>query len=509
MAAFDFIDQGTFGSGFLYKNSTNAYGFSTATFTVTTGSGTTTINISSVTSGTVLVGMYLSGGTFSGLSKIVSFGTFNGVSGTVVLDVAETFANPTTVVGEGFLPIVDPDYPAETVRGIVYLDGTYYVMTPNGSIYGSDLENPYSWSALNVIRALSEPDDGVCLTRQLNLIVAFGQYSTEFFYDAANAVGSPLSPYDSNFLEIGCAHAYSVTQADNDVIFMSQGKQRGRQIQILKGTVPTAISTPAVNRILDDDPLTSVSAFYINLSGHSFYILCLSTVTLVHDFTSGQWATWTRLSASSTLSITAASWANGLVTATVTGHGLSDGDYITIAGSSPSAYDGNYVINTVDANTITYAVTSNPGTYVSGATITPYTEVPFAISGYTNGGGTDLVQDSTTGSLFAIEDGTYSDGGIPIRTYIRTPNITGGDNNFKFYGKVVIEGDIGSSTVYVRYSNDDYQTWSKYRPVDMSKPRAQIYRLGRARRKAFELINYDNLPLRLRNLEVTMTKGNS
>lgn len=509
MATFDFIEQGTFGSGFVYKSATKAFGYSIATAVITTGSGTNTVNISSVTSGTILVGQYLVGGTLSGISKIVSFGTFNGTSGTVVLDSIETFANPTTVTASGFAAIVDPDYPATTVRGIVYLDGTYYVMTPNGSIYGSALENPYSWSALNVIRALSEPDGGVCLARQLNLIVAFGTYSTEFFYDAANAVGSPLSSYSSNFLEIGCAHAYSVAQADNDLIFISQGKQRGRQVQVLKGTVPTVISTPQINRILDADPLTSVSAFYISLSGHNFYILGLTNNTLVFDFISGEWAVWTRLLAGTTATITAASWANGLVTATATAHGISDGDYVQITNASPSGYNGNYVVNVIDANTITYAVAVTPGTYVSGGTVQKYTEVPFQISGYTNNGTVDLVQDSTTGSVFAISTNTYLDGSLPIKVKIRTPSITGGDNNFKFYGKINLEGDIDSNIVYVRYSNDDYENWSKYRPVDMSKPRAQLYRLGRARRKAFDLINYDNLPLRLSSLEVTMTKGNS
>ena len=35
--------------------------------------------------------------------------------------------------------ITDAQYPTTTVRGIAYLDGTYYVMNPNGQIFGSDL----------------------------------------------------------------------------------------------------------------------------------------------------------------------------------------------------------------------------------------------------------------------------------------------------------------------------------------------------------------------------------
>lgn len=61
-----------------------------AVFTATTGSGTTVMNISSVTSGTVRVGMGL---TFTGATNkpyISSFGTFNGTSGTVNLSNASS-----------------------------------------------------------------------------------------------------------------------------------------------------------------------------------------------------------------------------------------------------------------------------------------------------------------------------------------------------------------------------------------------------------------------------------
>jgi hypothetical protein len=66
-------------------------------FTATTGTGTTVMNISAVSTGVVKVGQVLTGGTLSGTAYITSFGTFNGTSGTVNLSVAQTFANPTTV----------------------------------------------------------------------------------------------------------------------------------------------------------------------------------------------------------------------------------------------------------------------------------------------------------------------------------------------------------------------------------------------------------------------------
>jgi hypothetical protein len=72
---------------------------------------------------------------------------------------------------------------------------------------------------------------------------------------------------------------------------------------------------------------------------------------------------------------------------------------------------------------------------------------------------------------------------------------------------VEVIGDKVAGTAHVRYTNDDYQTWSKYRPVDLSDQRSQLYRLGRGRRRAYDIINYDNLPIRLEALEITAIEG--
>lgn len=512
MATFDFIEQNGVGAGFVYKNSTNAYYFDgssflpigvSSSFTATTGTGTTVMNISAVLSGTVAVGQLISGGTLTG-TTIQSFGTFNGTSGTVNLSAVQTWANPTTVTGT-------TNYPATTVRGIVYLDGTYYVMTPAGSIYGSELEDPTAWSSLNVIQSRMEPDAGVCLARQLNLIVAFSSYSTEFFYDAGNPTGSPLGSFPSAFFEIGCANGDSVAQIENSTFFVGVSKAKGRSIYKLEGTNPTNVSTAAIDRILNNDAMTDVSSYCIKLSGHGFYFLTLrdSGITLVYDFITQQWSKWTQLTLSSTQSITSLTWALGQVTATKTSHGYSDGDCIEITSSTPSGYNGRYVINVVDANTYTYSLDTNPGTYTSGALSAVYNESYFNMASYTSGSGFDLVQDSTTGSIYAVDSTTYQDNGSPIKFKIRTPKFDGGANKNKLFSRVEIIGDKADSTTYIRYSNDDYQTWSSYRPIDMSAQRSKLDRLGRGRRRAFDMINYDNKPIRVESLEITVDEGTS
>lgn len=191
--------------------------------------------------------------------------------------------------------VTDVDYPAETVPGAAYLDGTYYVMTPTGYIYGSELEDPLTWSGLNVIRAGSMPDAGVAIRRMINYIVAFGQYTTEFFYDAGNPYGSPLAPVTNAIALIGCASADSIAETENTMYFMGVMKEHGRAIYRFNGTVPERISTPFVDRIISGDDLAEVWAYFIRINGHPMYVLTLKTseITLVYDTITNIWHEWT------------------------------------------------------------------------------------------------------------------------------------------------------------------------------------------------------------------------
>jgi hypothetical protein len=506
---FDFIEQDGLGAGFIYKSTSAAFVYSAATFTATTGTGTTAMNISAVTAGIVIAGTSITGGTLTGPPIISSFGTFDGTSGTVNLNSTQVWVNPTTVTAQGYIQITDADYPTTTVRGIVYLDGTYYVMTPAGAIYGSDINNPFSWSALNVIQSLAEPDGGVALFRLLNLIVAFGDYSTEFFYDAGNPTGSPLLPYQSAQLEIGCASADSIAQAENTLYFMGRARQKGRSIYKMSGTQPQVISTPYIDRILDSDDLVSVTSYFIKIAGHGFYLLTLPTtgVTLAYDTVTNLWGKWTQLSAESDLTGGAFVWSNGVVTVTQAAHGISDGDYVEITNADPAGYNYSGAVSVSNVNTFTYPVAVDPTTYVSGAIVLPFSESYFNVVSYTKAGNLDLVQDSTTGSVYTVATGTYQDNGVPIKYQLQTSKFDAGNNKEKYFAKFELIGDKVDGTAHVRYTNDDYRTWSKYRPVDLDAQRSQLYRTGRGRRRAYNIINYDNLPIRLEAMEITVTEG--
>src|SRR5262249_3622231 len=123
--------------------------------------------------------------------------------------------------------VVDTNYPSVTVPGIVVLNDFAYVMEPDGTIHGCAIDNPLLWPSLQFIGADYEDDPGVAITKYLNYLVAFGTYTTQFFYDAGNpAPGIVLSPYQSANIKIGCALADTVRSTKGTLIWMGQTEHR-------------------------------------------------------------------------------------------------------------------------------------------------------------------------------------------------------------------------------------------------------------------------------------------
>jgi hypothetical protein len=361
-----------------------------------------------------------------------------------------------------------------------------------------------------------EPDGAVALSRLLNYIVAFGEYTTEFFFNAGNpAPGSPLSAYTSGMLNVGCAAAGSVAQTNNQLFFIGVTKQRGRSIYRMTGTTPQIISTPAIERILNDDNLSEVFSFCVKISGHNFYVLTLvdSDITLVWDTATGDWKEWTSLTETAPISISTLTYDSntGLVTATtVTDHGRSDGDPIVIAGATQTEYNGAVNITYVDSTHFTYTPLSIPSVIPATGTktVVGYTSGAFIGRFYAGYGNIELVQDAA-GNLYTLDPNTYQDAGLPVDVHVRTPLVDGGTNNKKFFRKLEIIGDRDDTLIFIRYTGDDYQTWTKYRSADLSLRRSALHRLGQDRRRAYELRHTDNTPLRLEALELTIEVGNN
>lgn len=142
-------------------------------------------------------------------------------------------------------------------------------------------------------------------------------------------------------------------------------------------------------------------------------------------------------------------------------------------------------------------------------TATGTTEGYFTGAAYAQVNGLGLIQDMTNGNIYKVLPTAYDDAGNPIDCRMRTANIDGQTMMHKFFSCLEVIGDKVPSNAYVRYSDDDYTTFSKYRPVPLSATRSRIWRLGRGIRRAFEVRHTAATAMRLEDIEVTAEKGSA
>ena len=197
--------------------------------------------------------------------------------------------------GSGIVQITDVDFPSSFVKGWAYLDATTYVGTASATLQGSGLNDPTSWDILNVISAYIEPDNGVAVAKQLVYVVFFKQWSTEIFYDAGNATGSPLSPVPSAKINFGCQTSGSVASIDGSLFWVAVNQSQSVQVMQMDALKAWPISTDPIQRLLNGVDFTTTWAFGIKNGSHRFYVLTVkvANLTLVYDLDEKMWSQWT------------------------------------------------------------------------------------------------------------------------------------------------------------------------------------------------------------------------
>lgn len=207
-----------------------------------------------------------------------------------------TISTPTTssIAGTA-LQFRNADYPTSTVPGEAYLDATTYVMDNKARIYGSGLNDLATWDALNNLVAQIEPDGGVYLAKQLVYVIAFKQWSTEVFYDAGNAAGSPLAPVQGAKVNFGCRNAGTVQEVEGVLIWVSSTKAGAVGAHTMEGLKAVAIDDPATSRLLQSVDYTGCYSFGCRIGAHKLYVVTFpaSNLTLCYELDSGLWSQWT------------------------------------------------------------------------------------------------------------------------------------------------------------------------------------------------------------------------
>jgi hypothetical protein len=282
-------------NGYIYSSSSSFVQLQTtqvvAANIVIPGSGYTSVpsvTFSASPTGDTATGFAL----WDGASSIIGIAVTHFGSGYTSVPTV-TIAAPTSGITATATAILNY-FPTSLVPGVAYLDTYVAVMTTEGRIYTSNSGDPTTWNALNYISSNSQPDAATGITSHLNYVVAFNQWSTQFFYDAGNTTGSPLLPNASANLEIGCANGNSIAKFEQTVVWVGQSNTAGKGVYLLNGITPNKISNQYIDKYLDADTCTNCVAYGIKYNGHSWYVLTLpdTDVTFVFDLDEKVWTFW-------------------------------------------------------------------------------------------------------------------------------------------------------------------------------------------------------------------------
>lgn len=132
---------------------------------------------------------------------------------------------------------------------------------------------------------------------------------------------------------------------------------------------------------------------------------------------------------------------------------------------------------------------------------------PIVASAYDNAG-RHVLQHESNGQLYYISQQNYKDLDQPIYVDIITPLFDAGTSRRKQLKMMKFIGDqVTGSVMQSRYTDDDYQSWSNWRAVDMGAKSPMLLDCGTFIRRAYHIRFIKDLPFRLRAIDIQYDMG--
>lgn len=124
-------------------------------------------------------------------------------------------------------------------------------------------------------------------------------------------------------------------------------------------------------------------------------------------------------------------------------------------------------------------------------------------------GEVSLISLNGKAGLYYFNPNNYQDNSVAFTTIVQTEPLLFDTMNSKFMSKVVVIADRPTTTANldISYTDDDYQTFSSSRSVNLNQEYPVLHQWGRFRKRAFRLSFTNNAPLRLKYLEVDYNLG--
>lgn len=329
-------------------------------------------------------------------------------------------------------------------RGIVQLNGATYVPDGFDKIYNSGNDNPTDWAATDFVSAELENDYIKIIFKHHNNLVALGEHTIQFFYDAGNpAPGSPLDPRPDQSRNVGISDANSLWQSGDTTFWIAENKDNNKVVVMLQDFNLRVISNPAIERVLVEGDWAG-TASGISIDGNVYYTFDTSRETYVYDVENSVWYIWYF-------------------------QDRTDLDPLNISHSA-----------TDDLNGATYVACSDKqGLYL--ADIAVYRDQL-------------TYQTSTQIEMLLCTD------------KFRGPPKTEGLRKFMRSLQVVGDKTSSSQTINISWSDDDYQTFTTARTLDLNT-RNRLTRLGWFEERAFRLNISVNKRIRMEALNFDYILG--
>ena len=360
-------------------------------------------------------------------------------------------------------------------RGGAVLDGTLYVMDTLGTIANSDIEDPTTWDVLGFIEAEVEKDGGVMLAKHNNHLVAFGNRTIEYFYDAANpAPASPLSVRQDVSHEIGMAAFDSVWSSNNELFFVAQARTGSLGVYRMRSFTVEEISPPVLDTLLTSAVNTDGLEFFgsgFTAGNDSYYVLTIYQLntdaeSLESFVFNSRTSTWTRFELMHSGIDDCPIMDFTVANATQLGKGiLINGDIVTIA----------------DDLAPQDSVLAQGGVFEDDPPV-------FELGVFTNaspGYGTDISMEIITGQ---------SDHQTINRKFMSSLRLVGPKTS-------------ASQTMTVEWSNESNSAYNTFSTIDTSIPGRRIPRLGSYRQRNFKLTYAGSERIELDALEAEVNAG--